>query len=108
MKNRRMKTRRMIGFTKKSPEHRAALDRVRAWTRARFALPGEAAIVVAQLACGVPGCPPVETAVAFWADEKRHHFKIFKPVAQVTEDDLPFAWLKDALVVPEGFGCDCC
>jgi hypothetical protein len=26
----------------------------------------------------------------------------------VVHDDLPFAWLKDALAVPEDFVCDCC
>lgn len=98
----------MFGFIKKSPDHVAALDRVREWTRARFKLPEEAAILVAEVACMLPGCPPLETVVAFWTDEKRHHFKIFKPVNEGVYDDLPFAWLKDALVVPEGFECDCC
>jgi hypothetical protein len=94
---------------KKSPEHLAALDRVREWTRARFALADDAAILVSQIACGLPGCPPTETVVAFWtAEAKRHHFKIFKPVREVVYDDLPFAWLKDSLVVPEAFDCDCC
>ena len=98
----------MLGFIKKSPDHLAALDRVREWTRARFQLADEAAILVAEVACMQPGCPPLETVVAFWADERRHHFKIFKPVADVVCDDLPFAWLKESLVVPEGFECDCC
>ena len=94
---------------RKSSEHHEALARVREWTRARFALSGTDAIVVTELACGLPGCPPLETVVAFWtADAKRHHFKIFKPVREVLADDLPFAWLKDSLAVPEGFGCDCC
>jgi nitrate reductase delta subunit len=60
------------------------------------------------MACAVPGCPPLETVIAFWADERRHHFKIFKPVAAVIEDDLPPSWLRDALMVPDGFECDCC
>ena len=94
---------------KKGPEHHEALARVRAWTRERFRLPETAAIVVAEVACGLPGCPPLETAVAFWTeDATRHQFKVFKPVREVTSDDLPFAWLKDSLAVPEGFGWDCC
>ncbi len=104
----------MLGSAKKSPEHAAALDRVREWTRERFKLPGDAGILVSEVACTLPGCPPLETVVAFWSDEpdgtpgKRHHFKLFKAVANVTADDLPFAWLKDTLVVPEGFECECC
>ncbi len=96
------------GFIRKSPEHSAALERVREWTRERFALCEDNAIFVAEVACGLPGCPPLETVVAFWADEKRHHFKVFKPVAEVALDDLPVAWLKSALVVPEGVDCECC
>ena len=93
----------------KSPEHQEALARVRDWTRERFKLAETDAILVTELACGLPGCPPLETVVAFWtADGRRHHFKIFKPVREVLADDLPFAWLKDSLAVPEGFGCDCC
>jgi len=98
----------MLGFIKKSPEHVAALERVREWTRKRFSLPDDATIVVSEIACILPGCPPLETVIVFWEDDKRHHFKIFKPVADVVCDDLPFAWLKDALAVPEDFVCDCC
>jgi nitrate reductase delta subunit len=55
--------------------------------------------------CSLPGCrPPLETVVAFWsAGNTRHGFKLFKPVAQVSEDDLPPSWMKNALMVPENF-----
>jgi len=100
------------GFVRKSAAQTGALDRVRAWTRARFALGDDVAILVSELACTLPGCPPRETVVAFWTaqggQDRRHHFKIFKPVAEVEPDDLPPAWLKDALVIPEGGDCDCC
>ena len=45
----------MLAFSKKSPEHTAALDRVREWVRARFRLAGDTAILVAEVACAVPG-----------------------------------------------------
>ena len=98
-----------IRALKKAPEHHEALARVQGWARARFKLAEAATILVTEIACGLPGCPPLETAVAFWTEDgKRHQFKIFKPVREVVVDDLPFAWLKDSLAVPEGFGCDCC
>ena len=98
-----------MGSLKKSPQHLEAADRVKEWTRDRFSLPEDAAILVTELTCATPGCPPLETVVAFWtAPERRHHFKIFKPVAEIMGDDLPPAWLKDALVVPDGGECDCC
>lgn len=91
------------------PEHQEALARVRQWTSERFRLGETATILVAEITCGLPGCPPLETVVAFWTDDaRRHQFKIFKPVREVVSGDLPFAWLKDSLFVPEGFGCDCC
>jgi nitrate reductase delta subunit len=94
---------------KKPPEHVAALDRVREWTRQRFQLGEAASIMVAEVACAVPGCPPIETAVAFWTEgDRRHHFKVFKPVTQVTEDDLPPSFMKNALIALDGEDCDCC
>jgi hypothetical protein len=98
-----------IGFRRKPPGHAAAADRVRGWTRERFALPEDAAIMVAEVSCTVPGCPPLETVVAFWTgNDTRHHFKVFKPVDEVVVDDLPPAWLKNALADIEGIGCECC
>jgi len=97
----------MLAFSKKSPEHTAALDRVREWVRARFSLGGDA-ILVAEVACAVPGCPPVETVIAFWSGERRHHFKVFKPVAGVTDGDLPPYWLRRSLAVSDDFQCECC
>jgi hypothetical protein len=97
----------MLGFSKKSPAHGAALDRVREWTRARFSLADET-VMVSEIACAVPGCPPIETHVVFWTERGRHHFKVFKPLADVVEDDLPPAFMKNALIALEGIDCDCC
>ncbi len=89
-------------------DHGAAVDRVREWTRLRFALSDDEAIMVSELACAVPGCPPIETHVVFWTTLGQHHFKIFKSLADVVEDDLPPAFLKNALTALEGIDCDCC
>ena len=98
----------MLGFTTKSPDRTAAVARVRGWTKARFALTDDETVMVSELACSAPGCPPIETHVVFWTAAGRHHFKIFKPLAQVSEDDLPPAFMKNALVALDGFECDCC
>jgi hypothetical protein len=99
----------MLRSRTKRPDHLAALERVREWTRARFKLAEDATIMVTELNCVVPGCPPIETVVAFWSNaDTRHHFKVFKPVAEVSEDDLPPSWMKNALIVVDGIGCECC
>ena len=92
----------------KRQDHGPALDRVRDWTRGRFALEPNVTVMVSEIACLVPGCPPLETHIVFWTELGRHHFKIFKPVAGVNEDDLPPAFMKNALVALEGLDCDCC
>jgi hypothetical protein len=98
----------MRSLTRRSGQA-VAVERLKAWTRERFALADDAAILVAEVACAVPGCPPLETVVAFWSEgDKRHHFKVFKPLAEVAPDDLPPAFMKNALADLEGIDCDCC
>jgi nitrate reductase delta subunit len=98
----------MLSFGKKSLGDTAALDRVRDWTRARFALSDDDTVMVSEVACSVPGCPPIETHLVFWTAAGRHHYNIFKPLSDVVEDDLPPAFMKNALVVLDGADCDCC
>jgi hypothetical protein len=86
----------------------AALERVRGWTQGRFKLTEDETVMVSEVTCGVPGCPPIETHVVFWTDQGRHHFKVFKPLAEVAEDDLPPAFMKNALLWVEGIECSCC
>jgi nitrate reductase delta subunit len=82
-------------------------ERVREWTRARFGLGKDNAILVAELKCSVQGCPPLETALAFWtADDTRHQFKLLKPVAEIVPGDI--AWLIGDLSDQETNYWDCC
>lgn len=97
-----------FGFVKRNPQHLESLNRVREWTRRRFALPEQASIVVAEMACAVPGCPPRETVIVFWIDDRRHHIKLFKPLIEVCEEDLPPAWLMPSLAASDALDCDCC
>ena len=99
----------MLGSSRKSIAHLQALDQVTQWTRERFKLSADVVVLVTELSCEVPGCPPLETVVAFWTlDETPHRFKLFKPAVAVVEDDIPYAWLMKSLIVSEGFSDDCC
>jgi hypothetical protein len=85
-----------------------ALERVRVWARASLELADQDTVLVAEVACVRPGCPPLETMVTFWAGGDRHWFKMFKPVAEVVFDDLPSAWVKDALYAADPVDGACC
>ena len=96
-------------FLPATPAQAAALERAQAWVRERFSLQPDNAVLVSEVACALPGCPPLETVIAFWTGNAlRHHYKIFKPVQQVVPEDLPPYWMKDALAVPPDWACDCC
>lgn len=98
-----------VGAFKTEPGQGMAVGRVQAWTRARFALEEYATVMVSELECRRPDCPPLETVVAFWdGDNGRRHFKVFKPTAEVVADDLPPAWLKDALCAEPDDELACC
>jgi hypothetical protein len=98
-----------FGSLRKGPAHLASVERLKAWTRSRFTLGEDEVILVSEIAPSLPGCPPLETVVAFWtADGTRHHFKVFKRVEEVIENDLPPAWLKAALAASDAIACACC
>jgi hypothetical protein len=88
----------------------ATAQHIAAWTRERFGLPSTDVVLVNQLASALPGFPPWFTVIIFWSAEmaRRHHLKIFKPMAEIAPEDLPPYWMRDALIVPPGTGCDCC
>ena len=96
-------------FRKKSGDDRAAMRRVKHFTRRHFRLGEEDTILVTEIACALPGCAPLETVIAFWTEgDRRHHYKVFKPLNEVTEDDLPPWWMKKALESDAMAGCTCC
>ena len=94
---------------RKSPESLRAVKRLKDWTRERFNFDDNLVVMAAEIACGVPSCPPIETVVAFWTEDgTRYRFKVFKPIAEVANDDLPFRWLMPSLVDDDGLGLECC
>lgn len=98
-----------FGAFRQDAEQISALQRVKAWTRQSLALDADETILVAELACGRPDCPPLETVVTFWlAGAERHVFKVFKPIAEVALDDLPPAWLRDSLYASDPVEGACC
>ena len=73
-----------FGAFREDAAHVRALQRVKGWTRESLALADHDTVLVAEVACTRPGCPPLETVVTFWsAAGERHWFKVFKPIAEV-------------------------
>lgn len=66
----------------------ARSSRVKAWVAAAFALPEGTAVMVTELTCTEPGCPPVETVVAILEAGATRRFKVHRPLAEVTEADI--------------------
>ena len=98
----------MFGTFKRNPAQVAAFETIEAWTRVRFSLAARDAVLVTEITCRLPGCPPLETVVAFWtADLTRHHIKVFKKAVDVVEDDLPPGWYRPALAVDDNAVMDC-
>ena len=65
------------------------VDQIRYWTRQNLNFPAEAPIVVKEVPCVKPGCPPIETAIlVFLKGEPPRLFKIQRPVNDVTFDDV--------------------
>jgi len=99
----------MLAPFHKSRDRHDAAQRVKQWVRGRFALGADATLLVTEVQNAQAGFPPLSTVVAFWTAERKHyHFRVFKPLAEVTEDDIPPAWYREALAVTPGIDCTCC
>ncbi len=54
----------------------------------------------------MPGCPPLETVVAFWTgDDSRHQFRLLKPLAEVRYDDIGWLFGTPAAHDPATWSC---
>ena len=85
-----------------------AASRVKRWTRERFGLSSDIALLVSEVQTGSPGFPPLRTVIAFWSAERHYHFSVFKPLEEVLQEDLPPPWFREALAVTPGTDCGCC
>jgi G3E family GTPase len=62
-----------------------ALDQIRYWLRQNFAMPKDTAIIIKEVPCVKPACPPVETAImAMQKNAPPRLFKVQKPINEIT------------------------
>jgi G3E family GTPase len=65
------------------------LEQIRYWMRQNFGFAREVPIVVKEVPCVKPSCPPIETAImAILRNEPPRHFKIQRPINEITFDNV--------------------
>jgi len=78
-------------FGQKPTHDPAVVLRVKEWVREMLGLAEDVAVTVMQLNCAEEDCPDVETVVGVLEPGVQRKFKVFKPLAEVTRDDLAAA-----------------
>jgi hypothetical protein len=78
-------------MTANDDARRTATRALKQLAREVLALDDDAVVMVSELQCHEPGCPPVETVIAVLGHAARHQYKCHKPLAEVTRADLEAA-----------------
>lgn len=66
----------------------AAVERVKGFVRDAWDLGEHETVMVAELRCSEPGCPPVETSISALGESGTRQRKVHKPVVEVTREDV--------------------
>jgi G3E family GTPase len=65
------------------------LDQIRFWMRQNFGFPHDAPIVIKEVPCVKPGCPPIETTImAILSHEPPRLFKVQRTINEITFDNI--------------------
>lgn len=78
-------------FGQKPSHDPAVVDRLKGWARELLGLGEDVAVTVMQLNCAEDDCPDVETVVGVLEQGNQRKYKVLKPLAEVTRDDLAAA-----------------
>ncbi|MCO5166261.1 MAG: nitrate reductase [Planctomycetes bacterium] len=62
---------------------------LKAWAREALGLDDDVTILVSELTCTEPGCPPIETVFAILRGPgQQEQRKVHKPMSEVTREDV--------------------
>jgi len=76
-------------FSFGSPRAADQTRQIKQWVKAAWSLPQSATVMVAEVECAEPGCPPRETVIAiFDADGAPRQSKLHKAMIDVTARDI--------------------
>jgi G3E family GTPase len=66
-----------------------ALEQIRFWMRQNFNFTADTPIVIKEVPCVKPGCPPIETAIlAIVKNAPPRNFKVQRPINEITFDHI--------------------
>jgi hypothetical protein len=75
-------------FSPKPAGNAAAIAKLKASVRQLLGLSEETVVMVTELRCAEPGCPPLETVIAILVEGSSRQLKIHKPISEISPDDL--------------------
>lgn len=77
-------------FDSRNDSSRADKNRaVKAWTRSALRLHEDVSVLVSELTCTEPGCPPLETVIAVLEEGGVHRqFKVHRALADLSEEEV--------------------
>jgi len=75
-------------FADKPRPNTEHLARIKAWVHDAWPQAATATVIVTELTCREPGCPPLETIIAVLDGSTQRKQTLHKAVADVTESDV--------------------
>ena len=67
----------------------ARIAQLKSWVQQQLSLPDDAVVMVSELRCSEPGCPPLETVIAVLdGPGSKRQYKFHKGVGDVTRKDI--------------------
>lgn len=79
----------MLGMNSRATGGAEVARRIKSWARETFDPEGAATILVSELACSEPGCPPIETVIAILRGPSDNvKYTIHRPSAEITQTDI--------------------
>ncbi|MFN3323265.1 MAG: hypothetical protein ACK5AZ_07205 [Bryobacteraceae bacterium] len=74
-------------FQERSPGA-SKISEIKRWVEEEFVLGEEFTVMVTELRCTEPGCPPLETVVAILGGPEPRQYKLHKGAAEVNRADI--------------------
>ena len=79
----------LLGRTAEDPRRTEKMRQVKDWVREQLSLPPEVSVMVTELRCTEPGCPPTETVIAvLWGPGNTRQQKIPRAVVEVSSEEV--------------------